>query len=219
MTLTVPLSPHEALLDAARRYLIQNYKQQPVVMTRGEGVHLFDVKGDRYLDMTAGIAVCALGHAHPKLTAAVAAQASRLVHVSNLYFNEQQLLLAEALSRRSFGGRAFFCNSGGEANEAALKLARRYQQIVAQAPERVAIVATEGSFHGRTIATVSITGQEKYRKSLGPLLEPVRFCAYGDLAAARAALADHRACCFVVEPIQAEGGIVVPPRGYLRGLR
>src|SRR5262249_56975353 len=138
----------------------KNSKEQPVVLARGEGVELWDVRGQRYLDMTAGIAVCCLGHAHPKLTAAIAMQAGRLVHASNLYFIEKQIRLADALTRRCFADRAFFCNSGGEANEAALKLARRYQQVVARRPERIAVIATEGSFHGRTIATGSITGQE-----------------------------------------------------------
>jgi acetylornithine/N-succinyldiaminopimelate aminotransferase len=180
---------------------------------------LWDVAGRRFLDMTAGIAVCCLGHAHPKLTMAIAMQAGRLIHASNLYFVEMQLLLAEALTSRSFADRAFFCNSGGEANEAALKLARRYQQVVAGRPEKVTIIAAEGSFHGRTVATVSITGQEKYRKGFGPLFGPVRYVPFGDLPAMRAALADGTACAVILEPIQAEGGIVVPPRGYLGAVK
>ncbi len=207
------------LLATAGKHLIQNYKQAQIVLSRGQGSQLWDVRGERYLDMTAGIAVCCLGHAHPKLTAAITEQAQRLVHVSNLYFNETQIMLAEALAAKAFAPRVFFCNSGGEANEAAIKLARRYQQVVANAPDRVTIVATEGSFHGRTIATVSLTGQEKYRKNFGPLFEPVRFVPYGDLAAARALLADQKICAFLLEPVQAEGGIIVPPAGYLKGLR
>ncbi|MBI4510733.1 MAG: aspartate aminotransferase family protein [Deltaproteobacteria bacterium] len=206
-------------MNAARRHLIQNYRQQPIVLARGEGSVLWDVKGDRYLDMTAGIAVCCLGHSHPKLTAAISAQASKLVHASNLYYLEAQVLLAQALVSRSFAQRAFFCNSGAEANEAALKLARRYQQVVAKAPDRVTFIATEGSFHGRTLATVAVTGQEKYRLNFGPLPGPVRFISYGNLDAAREALQDSRACAIILEPIQAEGGIIVPPPGYLKGLR
>jgi predicted acetylornithine/succinylornithine family transaminase len=209
----------EHLLGLARRHLTQNYRQAPIVLSRGEGCELWDVKGDRYLDMTAGIAVCCLGHAHPKLTAAIGMQAARLVHASNLYFIEAQLQLAEALCARSFADRVFFCNSGGEANESALKIARRYQQVVANRPEKITIVATEGSFHGRTIATVSITGQEKYRKGFGPLFGPVKYVPYGDLPAMKGALADGTACAVIVEPIQAEGGIIVPPRGYLSGLK
>jgi predicted acetylornithine/succinylornithine family transaminase len=163
--------------------------------------------------------VCCLGHAHPKLTTAIALQAGKLIHASNLYFIEAQLELAEALVRRCFADRVFFCNSGGEANEAALKCARRYQQVFAQKPEKITIVAAEGSFHGRTIATVSVTGQEKYRKNFGPMFGPVRYVPYGDVEAMRAALADGTACAVLLEPIQAEGGIIVPPPGYLRGVK
>ena len=213
------MNRHEALLESAKKHLIQNYKQQPVVLARGEGVNLWDVRGRRYLDMTAGIAVCCLGHAHPKLTTAIALQAGKLIHASNLYFIEAQLELAEALTARSFADRAFFCNSGGEANEAALKCARRYQQVVANKPEKITIVTAESSFHGRTIATVSVTGQEKYRKGFGPLFGPARFVPFGDLAAMRAALLDGSVCAVMLEPIQAEGGIIVPPKGYLRGVK
>jgi predicted acetylornithine/succinylornithine family transaminase len=207
------------LLETARRHLVQNYKQQPIVIARGEGVEVWDSTGQRYLDMTAGLAVCCLGHSHPKLTAAIAQQASRLVHISNLYYIETQLLLAEALTHRSFAERVFFCNSGAEANEAAIKLARRYQQVVAKAPHRVTLVAMDNSFHGRSVATVSLTGQEKYRQNFGPLFGPVRFIPFGDLQAAKAVLAEGNVCAVISEPIQAEGGILVPPRGYLKELK
>jgi acetylornithine/N-succinyldiaminopimelate aminotransferase len=205
---------NERLMAIAKRHLVQNYKQQPMVLARGEGCEVWDVEGKRYLDMTSGIAVSCLGHAHPKLTSAIALQAGRLIHASNLYFAETNLILAEALAERSFGGRVFFCNSGGEANEAAIKLARRYQQVVAQRPDKVAIISTEGSFHGRTIATVSLTGQEKYRKNFGPMFGPVRFVPFGDLEALKAALADGQAAAFLCEPVQAEGGVVTAPPGY-----
>ena len=207
------------LIAAAQRVMVQNYRQQPIVLRAGKGAEVWDVDGRRYLDMTAGIAVCGLGHAHPTLTARVTEQLTRLVHVSNLYYNDQQILAAQALVERSFATRVFFCNSGAEANEAALKLARRYQQVVAQAPHKVRIVATEGSFHGRSFATVAITGQAKYRQGFGPLVEPVEFVPYGDLFAAGRVLEQGDVCCIIVEPIQAEGGIVVAPPGYLAGLR
>jgi predicted acetylornithine/succinylornithine family transaminase len=207
------------LITKAERVLVQNYRQQPAVMQRGSGVELFDVAGNRYLDMTAGISVCALGHSHPALRAAIADQAATLLHVSNLYHIENQILAAEAIVERCFADRVLFCNSGAEANEAAIKLARRYQHVVRNAPERNTVVSTLGSFHGRTIATVAITGQEKYRAGFGPLFEPVSMVEFGDLDAARAALAPRTACAFIVEPIQAEGGIIVPPDGYLVGLR
>jgi acetylornithine/N-succinyldiaminopimelate aminotransferase len=206
------------LLALADRVLLKNYRQQPIVLARGAGTEVWDAAGRRYLDMTAGIAVCALGHAHPRLAAAIAAQAGTLMQVSNLYFNEQQILAAEAIVSRSFADRVFFCNSGGEANEGALKLARRYQHMVGQ-PERTAIISTDGSFHGRSIGTVSITGQPKYREGFGPLFGPVDFIPYGDLAAARRALEPRTACAMIIEPIQAEGGIIVAPPGYLAGLR
>ena len=207
------------LLALADKVLVKNYRQQPIVLERGRGSEVWDVAGTRYLDMTAGIAVCGLGHAHPTFTARVAEQLGRLVHVSNLYFNDQQILAAQAITERCFATRVMFCNSGAEANEGALKLARRYQAVVHDAPERTHFISTVGSFHGRSFATVAITGQPKYREGFGPLVGPVDFIPYGDLEAARAALAPRTACAIIVEPIQAEGGIVVAPPGYLAGLR
>jgi predicted acetylornithine/succinylornithine family transaminase len=207
------------LLALAERVLVRNYRQQPVVLDRGRGCEVWDRAGNRYLDMTAGIAVCGLGHAHPAFTARVAEQLGRLVHVSNLYFNDQQVLAAQAIVERSFADRVFFCNSGAEANEGALKLARRYQAVVAGAPHRTTFVSTIGSFHGRSMATVAITGQPKYREGFGPLVEPVEQIPYNDLEAAARVLEKRTACCLIVEPIQAEGGIVVARPGYLAGLR
>lgn len=207
------------LLAIADRTFIKNYRQQPMVLTRGAGCEVWDVEDKRYLDLTAGIAVCCLGHAHPEFTERLTAQLGRLVHVSNLYWNDQEILAADAITRRSFADRVFFANSGGEANEAALKLARRFQHVIANRPARTRIISTVGSFHGRTIGTVSITGQAKYREGFGPLFEPIEFVPYGDLDAARAAIAKADACAMILEPIQAEGGIVVAPDGYLRGLR
>ncbi len=209
----------DELIAMASRVLLKNYLQQPVVMSQGKGVELFDVAGRRYLDMTAGISVCALGHAHPLLSERLAQQASKLLHTSNLYFIEEQILAAAAITERSFADRVYFCNSGAEANEAALKLARRYQHVVKGRSERNLLVSTHGSFHGRSFATVAITGQEKYRTGFGPLLQDVMMVPYGDLAAATAVLEQGKASCFILEPIQAEGGIIVPPPGYLAGLR
>jgi predicted acetylornithine/succinylornithine family transaminase len=207
------------LLAIADHVLVKNYRQQPIVLERGRGCEVWDKAGRRYLDMTAGIAVCGLGHAHPAFTARVTEQIVKLVHVSNLYFNDQQILAAKAITERSFARRVFFCNSGAEANEGALKLARRYQAVVAGQPSRTLIVSTHGSFHGRSFATIAITGQPKYREGFGPLISPVELIAYGDLEAAARVLETRTACCMIVEPIQAEGGIVVAPPGYLAGLR
>jgi acetylornithine/N-succinyldiaminopimelate aminotransferase len=212
------MSTQDDLVKAGQRLLLNNYRQAPVVLSRGEGCVLWDVEGRRYLDMTAGIAVCVLGHAHAGLAEAIATQARQLVHASNLYYLENQVLLAEALARRAFKGKVFFCNSGTEANEAALKIARRYQTVVQNRPQRTELVAFENSFHGRTMGALSVTGQAKYRNGFGPLVEPVRFLPFGDLAAARAAVTD-KTCAVIVEPIQAEGGILLPPPGYLQELR
>jgi acetylornithine/N-succinyldiaminopimelate aminotransferase len=212
------MSVSEELMATGRKLLLNNYGRQPVVMSRGEGCVLWDADGRRFLDMTAGIAVCVLGHGHPGLAQALAVQASRLNHTSNLYFIEQQVRLAEALSRRAFQGKAFFCNSGTEANEAALKIARRYQAVVRKDPERTELVSCEGSFHGRTMGALSVTGQAKYRQNFGPLVPGVRFMPFGDMEAARTTIGD-RTCAVIIEVIQAEGGINLPPPGYLQELR
>ncbi len=197
---------------------MNNYGRAPIVMSRGQGCTLWDVDGRRFLDMTAGIAVCILGHGHAGLAQAIAEQAGRLHHTSNLYYIEEQIRLAEALAGRAFAGKAFFCNSGAEANEAAIKLARRYQAVTRGEPQRVEILSFENSFHGRTLGALSVTGQAKYRQGFGPLLPEVRFIPFGDVEAARAAIG-QRTCALIAEPIQAEGGINLPPPGYLQELR
>ncbi len=213
----------DELVASARRLLLQNYQQQPIVLERGEGVWLWDVTGRRYLDLTAGIAACPLGHSHPKLVTAIAEQAHRLIHVSNLFFIEPQIRLAErlaALAAPSMGPvRAFFCNSGGEANEAAIKLAKRFQTTTQGRADRIEVLSFEGSFHGRTIATVALTGQEKYRAGFGPLVEWARILPWPLHAEdGLDAITEHTAAV-IVEPIQAEGGIRVPPAGFLKALR
>lgn len=207
------------LITLAESVLLRNYRQQPMVLQKALGAEMWDVAGKRYLDMTAGIAVCGLGHSHPGFVARMQEQLGRLTQVSNLYYNEMQILAAAEISRRAFGGRVFFANSGAEANEAALKLARRYQAVVQKAPHKQKIISTIGSFHGRSIATVSVTGQAKYRDGFGDLWGPVEFVPFGDLAALEKALAPGDACAFLVEPIQAEGGIIVAPPGYLAEAR
>jgi acetylornithine/N-succinyldiaminopimelate aminotransferase len=212
------MSLSEQLIAAGQKLLMNNYGRAPIVMARGEGCSLWDADGRRYLDMTAGIAVCVLGHGDPGLAHAIAVQAARLHHTSNLYYIEMQIRLAEALSKRAFAGKMFFCNSGTEANEAALKLARRYQAVVRNKPQRVEFISFEKSFHGRTMGALSVTGQAKYRQGFGPMVSDVRFIPFGDLEAARAAITD-RTCAVIAEPIQAEGGINLPPPGYLQELR
>jgi predicted acetylornithine/succinylornithine family transaminase len=212
------------LIEEAQKLFTQNYKQQPIVLRRGAGCTVWDVAGHRYLDLTGGIAATPLGHAHRALAATVAEQALKLIHVSNLYWSEPQILCARALAKKAHalaGPRVFFCNSGAEANEAALKLAKRWQTVVKGRPERVEVLSFEGSFHGRTIATVGITGQEKYRAGFGPLVEWSRILPYPNDANDFRALdaVSDKTCAVIIEPIQAEGGIRVPPPDFLRALR
>jgi acetylornithine/N-succinyldiaminopimelate aminotransferase len=209
--------PTASIIALGKKYLTENYRQQPIVPVRGDGCYVWDAAGRRYLDLVAGVAVSVLGHAHPRLVGAICSQAARLLHVSNLYYIEPQVRLAEALCTRSFAQKVFFCNSGAEANEAAIKLARRYQYVQGQ-PDRIELIATHGSFHGRTIATVALTGQPKYHEGFGPLLPGVKHVAYGDLVAMDAVVGE-RTCAVIVEPIQGEGGVQPAPPGYLRGLR
>jgi predicted acetylornithine/succinylornithine family transaminase len=218
------MSEQEQLIEIASRVLIKNYKQQPLVLRRGEGCRVWDAAGHAYLDLTGGIAATPLGHAHPKLTAAIAEQAAKLIHVSNLFFVEAQIRLAQrltALASELGAPRVFFCNSGAEANESAIKLAKRWQHVIRGRPERIEVLAFEGSFHGRTIATVALTGQEKYRAGFGPLVEWARFLPWptdeNDMRALDAIT--DRTCAIIVEPIQAEGGIRVPPPDFLKALR
>jgi acetylornithine aminotransferase len=192
------------------------YARQPVAFARALGCELWDVEGKRYLDFFAGLAVNNLGHCHPAVVAAVRAQAATLMHASNVYYSLPAGELCALLCRHSFAERVFLCNSGAEANEAAIKLARRWGSSTGGG--RFEILATTGSFHGRTFATLTATGQEKYHTGFLPLLPGVRLVPYGDLAAMERAVRDETVA-IMVEPIQGEGGVVVPPAGYLEGLR
>ena len=184
--------------------LVGNYQPQPIALVRGEGVYVFDAEGRRYLDLMGGIATAALGHCHPRVVAALAEQAQKLWHVSNLYTTEPQVRLAERITARSFAERVFFCNSGAEANEAALKLARRWQRERGQ--DRYEIVAFDGSFHGRTLFTVSATGNPAYWKGFEPMVPGIHHAPFGDLDAVKALLSE-RTAAILVEPLQGEGGV------------
>jgi predicted acetylornithine/succinylornithine family transaminase len=207
----------DKLIEKAKRVQLGNYKPAPVVLTEGHGVRVKDVDGREYFDLAAGIAVTSVGHSHPKLGRAIAEQAMRLMHVSNLFYNDKAIALAEKLIERTAFDRVFFCNSGTEANEALIKLARRHQFSTGR-PERVEIIATLASFHGRSMGALTLTGQKKYHEGVGPMLGGVQHVPYADLNAMRAAVSDKTAA-IIVEPIQAEGGLFVPPPGYLAGLR
>ena len=205
------------LLALADRHMLKTYKQPPLVMTRGEGCRLWDTEGRRYLDLYAGIAVCALGHAHPALVRAVSEQVARLGHIANYYYNDRQIELAAELTRRTGLDRVFFCNSGAEANEGALKLARRHHWVRGER-DRSEIVATWSSFHGRTMGAVGMTGQAKYWEGFGERLAGISHVAYGDLEAMRRRIND-RTAAVIIEPVQGEGGVLPAPEGYLAGLR
>ncbi len=204
-------------MDRAEAHLLQNYRQQPVVLERGLGAQVWDIEGKRYLDLLGGIATCALGHCHPEVVAAVKAQADKLWHTSNVFYTLPQIELAEKLTTASGLSRAFFCNSGAEANEALFKLARRVQKDRGH-PERFEIICFDNSFHGRTLATVAATGQPKYHKGFEPLPAGFLHVPYGDIDAVRRAVSAKTAGV-MVEPIQGEGGVQVAPEGFLKALR
>ena len=201
---------------ATGKYVANTYGRYPVAMVRGEGCYLWDADGKRYLDMVAGLAVCNLGHAHPAVAKAIAEQAHTLLHVSNLYHIPQQAAFARQIVESSFGDRVFFCNSGAEANEAALKLARKYGHDFGGG--RYEIITANASFHGRTYGAVSATGQEKYQAGFYPLLPGIKHAEYGDLAALTAAITPQT-IAVMLEPIQGEGGVNMPPPGYFKGVR
>lgn len=207
----------EPLLAIAQRRLLGNYRQAPFVLDRGRGCEAFDTEGRRYLDFAAGVAVDALGHAHPALVQALAEQAGRLMHVSNYFYNAENIRLADELCHKTGFDRAFFCNSGAEANEAMLKLARRHFYGRGQGG-KVRLIAFHNSFHGRTMGSVALTGTPKYHEGFGPMVGAITHVAYGDLAAARQVMGPDVAGIFV-EPIQGEGGVMPAPPGYLAGLR
>lgn len=197
-------------------HIINTYGARKVALSRGEGMRLWDAEGKEYLDFFAGIAVCNLGHCHPEVTQAICDQARKLVHVSNLYYIEAQTLLASALSQNCFAEKWFFCNGGAEANEAAIKLARRYWHK--QGTPKPAIVTAHQSFHGRTLATVTATGQPKYHEGFQPLMPGFSYATFGDIAALEAAITPEVGA-ILLEPIQGEGGVRVPSAEYWQQVR
>jgi len=204
------------IVSLAAAHEVGVYRRQPVAFVRGRGCELWDADGKRYLDFFAGLAVNNLGHCHPAVVAAVQQQTATFMHASNHYHTVPAGELCALLCRHSFAERVFLCNSGAEANEAAMKLVRRWGAT--QGGGRYEILATTGSFHGRTFATLTATGQEKYHTGFQPLLPGVRLVPYGDLPSMTAAVRDETVA-ILVEPIQGEGGVNVPPSDYLPGLR
>jgi acetylornithine/N-succinyldiaminopimelate aminotransferase len=192
------------IMDLEREHLLQNYTRYPLVLERGKGCYVFDTGGRRYLDLIAGIGVNALGHAHPRIMKVIREQAARLIHCSNLYYHPYQGQLAERLAKMSGLDRAFFANTGTEAAEGALKIARAYGRAIG--PDKYEIISLDNSFHGRTLGALSITGQPKYRADFEPLLPGVKFVPINDMGALEAAVSDRTAGIFL-EMIQGEGGI------------
>lgn len=203
-------------IDLERQYLFQNYGRQPIVLERGEGSRVWDADGKEYLDFVGGLAVTALGHAHPAVTQAVAEQAARLVHVSNLYYTTPMIELAQLLAEHSPLDRVFFCNSGAEAVEAAIKLARRYGHDERGGAHGV--IAMEDGFHGRSLGALAATGTARYREPFAPMPPGFTHVPWNDLDALRAAT-DDGTVAVLMEPVQGEGGVNEPAAGYLRGVR
>ena len=192
------------------------FARYPLVLSHGEGPYVYDSEGKKYLDFLAGIAVNILGHGHPTLVKAIADQAGKMIHCSNLYYTEPQATLAARLAELTGFDRVFLANSGAEANEGALKLARKYGKTLS--PDRVEIITAENSFHGRTLATLTATGQPKYREGYEPLPGGFSYVTYNDLDSLKRVISD-KTCAVLIEPIQGEGGVYVPDEGYLAAVR
>ncbi len=204
-------------IEEAERWILHTYDRYPIVVVRARGTRVWDDSGREYIDFVAGIAVCNLGHCHPRVVEAIRQQAEELLHISNLYYTVPQVELARRLCEHSFAEKVFFCNSGAEANEAAIKLARKYAKM-RWGEGRYEIITMRGSFHGRTLATLTATGQEKVQRGFDPLMPGFRYCPFDDLEAVASAIDEHT-CAVMVEPIQGEGGVRVPSDGYLRELK
>lgn len=206
----------QQVMELDRQYYMPVFARYAIVLSHGEGPYLYDTDGNKYLDFLAGIAVNVLGHAHPKLVAAIAEQAGKLIHCSNLYYTEAQALLAKSLAELSGLDKVFLANSGAEANEGALKLARKYGKTLNA--DRIEIITAEHCFHGRTLATLTATAQPKYQHGYEPLPEGFRYVPYNDIEALEAIMSE-KTCAVMIEPIQGEGGINVPDGDYLGKVR
>jgi predicted acetylornithine/succinylornithine family transaminase len=207
----------QTLMRLSEQYIAHTYARFPIILVRGQGTRLWDIEGKEYLDFVAGLAVCNLGHCHPKVVKAIQEQAKKLIHVSNFYYIEPQIQLASLLCKHSFADKVFFCNSGAEANEGALKLARKYAKENIDR-NRYEVITMEQSFHGRTFATLTATAQSKYHKGYDPLMPGFKYIPFDDIEAMRKAI-DEKTCAVLVEPIQGEGGVNIPKEGYLKAVR
>ena len=203
--------------EMATKYIMNTYGDRQLALVRGEGPYVWDAEGNKYLDFLSGIAVNGLGHCHPKVVEAIQNQAEKLMHVSNLYYIEPQAKLAKLMIDNGELDQCFFCNSGAEANEAAIKIARKYAADNDRS-NAYEIITMHNSFHGRTMATITATGQTKYHKGFEPMLPGFNYVPFDDLGAVTQAITSQT-CAILVEPIQSEGGVNVPSEGYLEGLR
>lgn len=204
-------------IDVSNRYIMNTYTRFPIVLRKGRGMKVWGSDGKEYLDFVGGVAVNILGHCHPKVVVAVQKQVQRLIHVSNYYHIEPQIKLAKLLVENSFADKVFFCNSGAEANEAAIKLARKYSKEHVH-PKLFEIIAAKNSFHGRTLATLTATGQEKFQKGFEPLVPGFKHVPFNDLHALSKAVSKNT-CALLLEPIQAEGGVLLPEENYFKSVR
>ncbi len=209
------MSTHD-ILEESKKYIMNTYKRFPLLIVKGRGNRIYDSEGTEYLDFVSGLAVNNLGHCNPRVTVAFQKQAQRLVHTSNLFYTEPQIKLARLLVENSFADKVFFCNSGAEANEAAIKLVRKYFRDKGSNCHE--IITAYNSFHGRTLATISATGQEKFHKGFEPLVPGFSYVPFNDAGAVEKAITDKTAA-IMVEPIQGEGGVNIPDEDYLRHLR
>jgi acetylornithine/N-succinyldiaminopimelate aminotransferase len=207
----------QEVMALADENIMQTYKRFPMVIAKGQGQKVWDIGGKEYLDFVAGIAVCNLGHSHPTVGAALKKQLDKLTHVSNLYYTEPQAQLAKILVDNSFADKVFFCNSGAEANEAAIKLARKYAHENL-GDDKFELITMKNSFHGRTMATITATGQEKFQFGFTPLLEGFTYVPFNDLHALETAISP-KTCGIMLEPIQGEGGVNIPDARYLKEVR
>jgi len=208
---------NQSIIERAEKVIMNTYGRFPIALVKGDGCWVYDADGKKYLDLVAGIAVNVLGHSHPRLAKVIAEQAARLIHVSNLYHIPSQIDLAEALTRSSFADRTFFCNSGAEANEGAVKLARKYFDQTGS-PEKFKVVCMENSFHGRTLAMISATGQAKVKKGFDPMVEGFTHVPFGNYSALEKAVDDETAAV-LLEPVQGEGGVRLAASEYLKDVR
>jgi predicted acetylornithine/succinylornithine family transaminase len=207
----------QTMMMLSEKYVANTYARYPILLVRGKGTRVWDLEGEEYLDFVSGLAVCNLGHCHPRVVKAIQTQAEKLIHISNFYYIEPQIQLASLLCKHSFADKVFFCNSGAEANEGAFKLARKYAKQK-MGKDRYEIITMERSFHGRTLATLTATGQEKFRKGYEPLMPGFKYVPFNDIGAVKNGI-NSKTCAVMLEPIQGEGGVNCPSEGYLKALR